>query len=99
MLLGNGSVVVTIVLLLIELPLGWFFFSVFVLSSYPFMVARAAAPIPGLTVSQSDAVIMMVRLVFIICCIIVAQLLVATAESSSNLVLDGTTNEKTDIVI
>ena len=54
---------VTIVLLLIELPLGWFFFSVFVLSSYPFMVARAAAPMPGLTSTQSDAVIMMVRLV------------------------------------
>jgi hypothetical protein len=61
LLLGNGAAKVTFALLIIEGVLGWFFFSVFVLSSYPFMVARAAAPMPGLTGSQSNAVIMMVR--------------------------------------
>ena len=60
LLLGNGVATVTFVLLIVEGVLGWYFFSVFVLSSYPFMVARAAGPMPGLTKTQSNAVIMMV---------------------------------------
>lgn len=60
LLLGNGVPMVTFALLIIEGVLGWFFFSVFVLSSYPFMVARAAGPMPGLTGIQSNAVTMMV---------------------------------------
>ena len=60
LLLGTGVATVTFVLVIIEGVLGWYFFSVFVLSSYPFMVARAAGPMPGLTKTQSNAVIMMV---------------------------------------
>lgn len=59
-LLGSGSPVVTLTLLAVECVLGWFYFSVFVLSSYPFM-ARTQAPMPGLTGTQSKALIMMVR--------------------------------------
>jgi len=62
LLLGEGSSKLTFVLLAIEFPLGWFFFAVFVLSSYPFTVARSAGPMPGLTDVQSNALIMMVRL-------------------------------------
>ena len=62
LLLGAGNSIVTLTLLAIEFALGWFFFSVFVLSAYPFMVARAVAPMPGLTGTQSNALIMMVSL-------------------------------------
>lgn len=62
LLLGNGIPVVTFILLIVEDVLGWFAFSVNVLSSYPFMVARAAAPMPGLSDTQSKALIMMVVL-------------------------------------
>ncbi|CAL8466471.1 g6007 [Coccomyxa elongata] len=62
LLLGIGSSAVTFVLLIVEGVLGWFFFSVFVLSSYPFMVARAAGPMPGLNDTQSNALIMMAYL-------------------------------------
>lgn len=60
LLLGIGIPAVTFVLLIVEGVLGWFAFSVFVLSSYPFMVARAAGPMPGLSDTQSNALIMMV---------------------------------------
>jgi hypothetical protein len=62
-LLGEGSSKITFALLAVEFPLGWFFFAVFVLSSYPFSVARSAGPMPGLTGTQSNALIMMVRFV------------------------------------
>ncbi|BDA51145.1 hypothetical protein COCOBI_18-0200 [Coccomyxa sp. Obi] len=62
LLLGIGVPAVTFVLLIVEGVLGWFFFSVFVLSSYPFMVARAAGPMPGLSDTQSNALIMMAYL-------------------------------------
>lgn len=62
LLSGTGSSIVTLVLLAIEFALGWFFFCVFVLSAYPFMVTRAMAPMPGLTDTQSNALIMMVSL-------------------------------------
>ena len=58
----KGHAAATWTQLACEFPLGWFFFSVFVLSSYPFMVTRAAAPMPGFTSEQSKAVIMMVCL-------------------------------------
>lgn len=60
LLLGIGVPAITFVLLIVEGVLGWFAFSVNVLSSYPFMVDRATGPMPGLTDTQSDALIMMV---------------------------------------